>query len=260
MFQKVCIIITIIIFLISCNNTPEPKQIKEISKTIAQVKVQDSNKKYIYLTFDDGPISGSQQIDSIISLENIKASAFLVGKNAEMSKKYGINFGNYLSNPLIDNYNHTYSHANDHYVAFYANPDSVLRDIKQNDAYFNFKYKNMRLAGRNIWNTGKRKKIDGNSGSLASDLLAQNGYKMYGWDIEWHHKKNGKPVQSVDKIISSIDWIFANKKEVTKNNIVLLMHDEMFQKPEEVAKLQDLIQKLKQHPDYIFEQIRFYPD
>ncbi len=246
---------------INCNFKEEFNSDKSTNATtVVKEIVRDSTKKYIYLTFDDGPINGSRQIDSVITQEKIKVSAFLVGKNAEMSKKYKISYGNYLTNPLIDIYNHTYSHANDNYIGFYAKPDTVLKDIKQNDVYFNFKYKNMRLAGRNIWNTGKHKKIDNNSGSLASDLLVQNGYKMYGWDIEWHHKKNGRPLQTVDKIVHGIEWIMANKKEVTKNNIVLLMHDEMFQKPEEIQKLQDLIQKLKQHPDYVFEQMKFYPD
>jgi peptidoglycan/xylan/chitin deacetylase (PgdA/CDA1 family) len=256
---NICFLLSI--FFTNCDMKKETESEKNTTGTnIAQEVIRDSTKKYIYLTFDDGPINGSRQIDSIITIENIKASAFLVGKNAEMSKKYKINYGNYLANPLIGTYNHTYSHGNDHYVTFYANTDSVVEDIKRNDSYFKFKYKNIRLAGRNIWNTGKHKKTDGNSGSIASDVLVQNGYKMYGWDIEWHHKKNGRPVQSVEKIIHGIEWIFANKKEVTKNNIVLLMHDEMFQKPEEIKKLQDLIQKLKQHPDYVFEEMKFYPD
>ncbi len=201
--------------ILSCSNEIE----KEVDGNLKgnnnlEQPIQNPTKKYIYLTFDDGPINGSRQIDSIITKEKIKASAFLVGKNAEMSKKYKISYGNYLTNPLIDTYNHTYTHANDNYVSFYANNDTVLSDIKRNDNYFGFKYKNMRLAGRNIWNTGKRKKIDQNSGSLVSDMLVQNGYKTYGWDIEWHHYKNGKPKQSVDKIVSGIEWIFANKKEV----------------------------------------------
>ncbi|MEI6753481.1 MAG: polysaccharide deacetylase family protein, partial [Paludibacter sp.] len=36
-------------------------------------------KQYVYLTFDDGPLDGSQNIDSIILTEKIKISVFLVG-------------------------------------------------------------------------------------------------------------------------------------------------------------------------------------
>lgn len=249
-----------LLFLSSCFSEKENDLSENDSKKVEEQPVRDSAKKYIYLTFDDGPINGSWQIDSVITNEKIKVSAFLVGKNANMSKKYGIPSGNYLSNPLIDTYNHTFSHAYDNYISFYNKPDSVLKDIQKNDAYFNFKYKHLRLAGRNIWNTGKRKKTDGNSGSAASDVLVQNGYKVYGWDIEWHHKKNGKPLQTVDKMIHGVEWIFEQQKEFTKNNLVVLMHDEMFQKPEEINKLTEFIQKLKQHPDYVFEHIRFYPD
>ena len=36
-------------------------------------------KQYVYLTFDDGPLDGSQNIDSIILAEKIKISVFLIG-------------------------------------------------------------------------------------------------------------------------------------------------------------------------------------
>jgi peptidoglycan/xylan/chitin deacetylase (PgdA/CDA1 family) len=252
--------LTILLILIaSCSTTLPPEPVSELGIGDAPI-VRDTSKTYIYLTFDDGPVNGSKNIDSIITLEKIKASAFLVGKNAEMSKKYKISYGNYLSNPLIETYNHTYSHANDNYVWFYNHLDTVVNDIKKNDAYFNFKHKHIRFAGRNIWNTGKRKKVDSNSGSAASDTLVQLGYKIYGWDIEWHRYRNSKPKQSVDKMISGIEWILANQKEVTHKNIVVLMHDDMFQQPTEIAKLHEFIIRLKQHNDYVMEHIKFYPD
>ena len=37
------------------------------------------HKQYVYLTFDDGPLDGSQNIDSIILAEKIKISVFLIG-------------------------------------------------------------------------------------------------------------------------------------------------------------------------------------
>jgi peptidoglycan-N-acetylglucosamine deacetylase len=255
--QIIVWIIAFLVFFACKQKTTAPKLEQEI---IAQKTIQDTSKKYVYLTFDDGPINGSTQIDSLIKAEKIKASVFLVGKHGAKSTLLGIDYSFYFKNPYLDCYNHTYSHGNDRYKSFYANTDTVLADIKKNDSFFHFGHKNMRLAGRNIWNTGKRKRVDSESGSAASDALVQNGYKLYGWDIEWHHGKNGKPIQSVDRMLHGIEWIFENKKEFTKNNLVVLMHDEMFQKPIEINKLKAFIEKLRMHSDYVFEQIRFYPD
>src|ERR1700741_4915840 len=45
--------------------------------------------KYIYLTFDDGPLNGSENIDSVILAERLKISVFLVGEHAQKSKLLG---------------------------------------------------------------------------------------------------------------------------------------------------------------------------
>jgi len=43
--------------------------------------------RYIYLTFDDGPLNGSQYLDSIATAKGIKINAFLIGEHDKMSKK-----------------------------------------------------------------------------------------------------------------------------------------------------------------------------
>jgi hypothetical protein len=43
--------------------------------------------RYIYLTFDDGPLNGSQHLDSIATAKGIKINAFLIGNHDKMSKK-----------------------------------------------------------------------------------------------------------------------------------------------------------------------------
>lgn len=116
------------------------------------------------------------------------------------------------------------------------------------------------MPGRNIWRIGQRKRNDGTSGEAAADLLATNGYKLYGWDIEWQHHPNATPVQSVDELVKEIDGMLSNGKSFTKDHIVVLIHDEMFQKKWEESELKQLIDKLKLHENYVFEHIRFYPD
>lgn len=51
----------------------------------------------------------------------------------------------------------------------------------------------------------------------------------YGWDHEWSHESTGKPVQSVEQLLTEIDARFLANREVECGNLILLMHDEMFQ-------------------------------
>jgi len=217
--------------------------------------------KYIYLTFDDGPLNGSENIDSVILAERIKISVFLVGEHAEMSKQLGTYYKLYEQNPFVEAYNHSYTHAKDKYAQFYSNPANVLADIQQNEKLLNLCYKIVRLPGRNMWRIGGRKKDDGTSGEAAADLLAANGYKLYGWDLEWQHQpQTGAPIQTVDAMAKEIESRLQNGSTFTPGHIVILIHDEMFQKNWEESELKQLIDRLRQHDDYIFEHIRFYPD
>jgi peptidoglycan/xylan/chitin deacetylase (PgdA/CDA1 family) len=233
---------------------PHPSGDNKISTAAAPLK-------YIYLTFDDGPLNGSENIDSVILAERLKISVFLVGEHAEKSKELGNYYKLYEQNPFVEAYNHSYTHANDKYKLFYSNPQNVLADIQKNEQLLNLRYKIVRLPGRNMWRIGDRKKNDEESGSAAADLLAKNGYKLYGWDIEWQHNaKYGTPIQSVDEVQKEIESRLENGNTFTKDHIVILIHDEMFQKKWEESELKQLIDKLRTHENYVFEHIRFYPD
>ena len=217
--------------------------------------------KYIYLTFDDGPLKGSENIDSVILGERLKISVFLVGEHAEKSKQLGTYYKLYEQNPFVEVYNHSYTHANNKYELFYSNPENVLADIQKNEQLLNLRYKIVRLPGRNMWRIGGRKRDDGISGSAAADLLEKNGYKVYGWDIEWQHNaSNGTPVQSVDEMVKEIETRLESGNTFTQENIIILIHDEMFQKKWEESELKQLIDKMRLHQNYMFEHIRFYPD
>jgi peptidoglycan/xylan/chitin deacetylase (PgdA/CDA1 family) len=217
--------------------------------------------KYIYLTFDDGPLHGSENIDSVILGERLKISVFLVGEHAEKSKQVGKYYKLYEQNPFVEVYNHSFTHANDKYALFYSNPSNVLADIERNEKLLNLRYKIVRLPGKNMWRIGDKKRDDGVSGSAAANLLAKNGYKLYGWDLEWqHNSKTAAPIQSVEEMTKEIENRLETGNTFTKDHIVILIHDEMFQKKWEESELKQLIEKLRQHPNYVFEHIRFYPD
>lgn len=217
--------------------------------------------KYIYLSFDDGPLNGSENIDSVILGERLKISVFLVGEHAQKSKQLGTYYKLYEQNPYVEVYNHSYTHANNKYELFYSKPENVLADIQKNEQLLNLRYKIVRLPGRNIWRVGGRKRDDGTSGSAAADLLEKNGYKIYGWDIEWqHHASDETPVQSVDEMVKEIETRLENGNTFTQGHIIILLHDEMFQKKWEESELKHLIDTMRLHQNYEFEHIRFYPD
>lgn len=229
--------------------------------TAGLLRHKASSLKYIYLTFDDGPLDGSENIDSVILAERLKISVFLVGENVMQSKNLDNYYKLYEQNQFVEVYNHSYTHAGGKYHLFYTSPKDVLKDIQKNEQYLRLRFKIVRLPGRNMWRIGDRKKDDISSGSAAADLLAENGYKVYGWDIEWQHDaKSGNPIQTVDEMAKKIEIALSSGNTFTKDHIVILVHDEMFRRKWEESELKQLLEKLRLHENYIFEHIRFYPD
>ncbi|SIN80432.1 polysaccharide deacetylase family protein [Chitinophaga niabensis] len=211
--------------------------------------------KYIYLTFDDGPLKGSENIDSVVLAERLKISVFLVGEHVEESRKFMGYYNMYEQNPFIESYNHSFTHAHNKYKEFYSNAQNVLADIQKNEQALHLHFKIVRLPGRNIWRIGSRVKDDGPSGKAAADLLAANGFSLIGWDLEWQHKDaDATPIQTVDQMTREIETRLA-----TGDHLVVLLHDEMFQKKWEESELHQLIDNLRKHENYVFEHVRFYP-
>jgi hypothetical protein len=91
-------------------------------------------------------------------------------------------------------------------------------------------YKIVRLPGRNIWRLDGRSKNDVTNGIQTADQLAALGYKVVGWDVEWHRPADGTPVQTVNEMYTSVQKFCSSDIHFTKNNVVILLHDEMFRK------------------------------
>ena len=234
--------------------------LNEVNSNIPLKNPIDSTKKYIYLTFDDGPYKGSKQINQITKDENIKATVFIVGLNA-YTKNLKQLINDYNHNDLIEVSNHTYSHANrNKFKGYYSNPEQVLADVIKNDTFFNLTSKFVRLPGRNTWRVGETKKNDYDTGSKnTSDLLANNNYYILGWDYEWNKISKNHPLDHPEKIYNGIMYRLNNNLTLTKNHLVLLMHDDMFDKDSNAEKLRALIKMLQNDPDIIFETASNYP-
>jgi len=220
----------------------------------------DNRPKHVYFTFDDGPLLGSAAVDSIATAKSIKISAFIVGLHADMSEGLQLDFEKYRDNPLVECYNHSYTHARGRYEAFYRNPEKACADFEKNQCGLGLEHKIARLPGRNIWRYGEVSHPSVGNGIRTADMLHADGYEIYGWDVEWKiDGPTGKPVQSVDEIYTSIRKCMASKRTREANNVVLLMHDSMFQSRKSQQLLSDLIDSIQTGTDYRFEFMRSYP-
>jgi len=215
---------------------------------------------HVYLTFDDGPLSGSEDIDNAVSAQKVKINVFVVGSYVQIFPRMSKYLQLYENNPYIEIGNHSYSHAHKEYAAFYKDSASAYQDFVKNENVLHMKTKLARLPGHNIWRIGDKTINDEISGAAVADLLAKNGYFVFGWDIEWEHdKRTGAPVQTADKIFYQIEGMLKKNKTVTRNHIVILCHDEMFKNKWEGSELQKLIERLRWAGSYEFNHLSEYP-
>jgi peptidoglycan/xylan/chitin deacetylase (PgdA/CDA1 family) len=87
----------------------------------------------IYLTFDDGPLEGSEDVNDAVRREKTKINVFVVGLNTQYSKRLQKYLHLYETNSWIEVGNHSFSHAHDDYYAYYNNPDAVFQDFLKNE-------------------------------------------------------------------------------------------------------------------------------
>jgi len=227
------------------------------NKDSIDIKKPLTSKKYIYLTIDDAPLNGSSYIDSVISATKVKTNIFMVGGPIHKSGKFKNYHEMLKKNRHIELYNHSYSHANHKYSRYYKNPAQVVSDFDKNMTEFQLRHHIARLPGRNLWQLGDRKKNYRQTGSDAAKLLAEKGYRIFGWDVEWKYdSKDNSPQQTIDELIEEIENTSAT---FTENHIVLLMHDQMFGKINRKNDLAELIEKLLKN-DFSFEYLSDYPD
>jgi len=240
------------LFCLSSSKFASNKNVKEISADSVYT---------IYLSFDDGPLEGSEDINDAVKKEDIPVNVFVVGMHALANKRMEGFYKLYEANPYIEIGNHSFTHAHDHYQAYYAKPDSVLHDFTKNQDELQIKNKLARLPGRNMWRLKDIIINDVNTGEQAADSLYKYGYRVFGWDIEWQHSgETGAPIQSVSEMLEIIEKKLKEGKTIKKNHLVLLSHDEMFRNGWEESELKQLILKLKAKGNFRFDHLSNYPD
>ncbi|AAK80351.1 peptidoglycan/xylan/chitin deacetylase (PgdA/CDA1 family) [Clostridium acetobutylicum] len=184
-----------------------------------------SPKKIAYLTFDDGPSINTAKILNILNENNIHATFFLIGKNAEeypSLAKLEVTDGETVAN-------HTYSHV----LNYKEQPKQFVEDINRCDlilkGILGDKYipKFVRFPGGSF----------GNKLQPFKDAVAGEGYRYLDWNA-----LNGdaeRPNVPVDQLIDNVKKTVEGKKVV-----VILMHD-AGAKTTTVQALPQIIQYLK---------------
>jgi len=212
----------------------------------------------VYLTSDDGPMRGSAYVDSAVRETRVPLTAFLVGKHAT-PRLFQAYLQGYRSNPYVTLANHSYTHANGHYLDYYRHPERVLADFEKNRKALGLHEMLGRLPGRDSWRLGSRAYDADRSASAAADLLAAHGYRLFGWDLEWTHAQSGRPIGTAEEIYRRAKYQLHKAHTFTPGHLVLLMHDQMFGTLHAKEELKDLIMLFKNDPEVRLRSLDAYP-
>ncbi|NMM62931.1 polysaccharide deacetylase [Clostridium sp. P21] len=162
-------------------------------------------KKVAYLTFDDGPSPNTTKILEILNKNNIKATFFLIGQNAERNPelvKKEIAAGNVVGN-------HTYSHQ----LNYKEGPQKFVEDLDRGNAAIKsvigdkYDSKLIRFPGGSF----------GNRLAPFRDAVTKAGYHYVDWNDETGDAEHSNV--PVEALLSNL------KKYTNSDTVVILMHD-----------------------------------
>jgi peptidoglycan/xylan/chitin deacetylase (PgdA/CDA1 family) len=259
----------LVAFVIACTKPTREAKIKSVyfAKTDSVQKVAETppppkkkKKKKIYLTFDDGPNKGTRNVLNIVNQEKVPVTFFLVGEHVFASTSQRATFDSLKASESIELCNHSHTHAHSKYNKFYADPDSVVRDFERCHDSLDFENSIVRTPGRNIWRVDTLTYTDLKKSAAAADSLQNAGFIIVGWDLEWHYDHKTFSLKNKgDELLQQIDSLFAWNKTKTPEHLVVLAHDQVYDKPNDSSELHNLIKKLKAREEYELVVTSKYP-
>ena len=235
----------------------QPSTTKIVSKIDDDEVVSD--KRVIYLTFDDGPNRGTENLLKILHKRNVSATAFLVGEHANGSVKQKEDLDILRKDNLIELANHSQTHAHNKYSDFYKNPVAVVEDFDRAKESLNLKNTIARTPGRNIWRLNNITSTDIKSSNEAANSLQKAGYKVIGWDLEWKPTNKMELKGKHQAMLKKVDSIFFNDLEKTSRHLVFLTHDQYLADADSINELDLFIEKLQKTNRFVFKKISDYP-
>lgn len=214
-----------------------------ITKVTQRIDVLEPRKNgVIYLTFDDGPRSGTTDIIlNILKEEGVKATFFVTNSGPDDLIKRAYNEGHTIGL-------HTASHD---YSVVYASVDSYFSDLEmvssRVERITGEKSKIIRFPGGSS-NTISRRYSPGIMSTLTTEVL-NRGYRYYDWNIDSRDAEGGR--YNADDIYQFVTSSLSHDKV----NMVL-MHDIK-------VTTKDCLRKIIQYGKangYTFEAISPYTD
>lgn len=217
-------------------------------------------RKKIYLTFDDGPNKGTRNVLEVIRTEQVPASFFVVGQHTLDTRQQKETWEMLKADDSIELCNHSFSHAHNKYTSFYEDPSGVISDFNQSKNLLGITNNVVRMPGRNAWRIDTIDHTDIAESKAAIDSLHEAGYAIMGWDIEWtFDHKTLAPDADTALLLRRIHNMLEANKTKTSGHLVLLAHDQAYQKEEYVAELRYVIRSLKNNPEYQLVLASEYP-
>lgn len=241
-----------------------------------------SSNVLMYLTFDDGPRFGSDDVIDVLEEVGLsdKAAFYVVGKHiedrlmltkSEWRGKRGWSFTEIVelmrsNGSLVGN--HSYTHADNKYADFYGQGgQNVLDDFEQNATKLagifgqgaeGVTLKAGRLPGRDTWRVGTFSETDSvrnSDSSAAADLMRDNGYTLYGWDLEFATNEFADAPRA--KEIELIKAIVNGQRGTTlEGRVVYLFHDRYHRNTRGNREpLRKFLQEMKEIEGLEFERI-----
>ncbi|MET0394757.1 MAG: polysaccharide deacetylase family protein, partial [Chitinophagaceae bacterium] len=241
---------------------PEPPVVVRDSIKTADPKppVAAKKKKRIYLTFDDGPNKGTQNVLDIVQQEQIPATFFIVGEHVFASLAQARTWDSLLQAKNIELCNHSYTHAHNRYDRFYQQPDTVVRDMERTRERLLPDNNIVRAPGRNSWRIDSLHFTDIKKSKAAMDSLQLAGFVVVGWDLEWHYDPKTMTVRnSADEMLRLVDSMFYKGRTKLPDHLILLAHDQVYGKAPDSLQLRQFVQKLKQKDEYELSLVSYYP-
>lgn len=240
---------------------PQPAAGNTIKKDSFNVEPENGKKK-IYLTFDDGPNTGTRVVMNILKEAQVPATFYMIGLHRYGSPMQAKLWEEVNAEPSFEVCNHSFSHGyHNNFAKFYTDVDGAVNDFISNDDSLKFNNTICRAPASNVWRLpGLREGHTYHNRTKVLDSLFKLGYLFTGWDWEWRYNgRSQKAIQTPDQLLKEMDSIFNMKLTRHKDHMILLAHDLVYADSADAAMLREFIFKLKDNPKYELRPISQYP-
>jgi len=212
----------------------------------------------IYLTFDDGPSSGSRLVNELSEKDSLPVNVFLIGRNVCGTDKNRQVFREYQANPLVEIGNHSYTHAERQYKKYFGRPAEVLADFDRTRDSLHLTNGFSRLPGRNFFRLDLLARDDLSNGKAAADTLAARGYYIFGWDLEWRRQPaKGIDVHTGKEMLDIVAAQLEKHKTFLPGRLIILLHDSELTDEHFKNELEEFI-RLARTDGFRFEHLSQY--